>query len=146
MFHYVGASGVHDIYSQAHHPPSNPIPITKVDDRVGSTSIKIDPSRVCVVDVYVLVCFKLARTRQRWDRRVNAEPSFLSQVIAIVESKVPDRTGENSESGNYMHHLCDSAVPIRSKPGFLSDALPGCCVRMCYRTVNWRTLTVSSLV
>lgn len=38
--------GLHDIYIPSYRPERTPIPLEKVDDRIGSTAIKIDPSKI----------------------------------------------------------------------------------------------------
>ena len=38
--------GLHDIYIPSYRPERTPIPLEKVDDRIGSTAIKIEPSKI----------------------------------------------------------------------------------------------------
>jgi len=38
--------GLHDIYIPSYRPTRTPIPLTKVDDRIGSTAIPIDPAKI----------------------------------------------------------------------------------------------------
>ena len=38
--------GLHDIYIPSYRPVRQPIPLTKVDDRIGSTAIPIDPAKI----------------------------------------------------------------------------------------------------
>ena len=38
--------GLHDIYIPTYRPTRTPIPLTKVDERIGTTAIQIDPSKI----------------------------------------------------------------------------------------------------
>ena len=38
--------GLHDIYIPTYRPTRQPIPLTKVDERMGSTAINIDPAKI----------------------------------------------------------------------------------------------------
>ncbi|MFW1836836.1 propionyl-CoA--succinate CoA transferase, partial [Acinetobacter baumannii] len=38
--------GLHDIYIPTYRPTRTPIPLTKVDERLGTTAIQIDPSTI----------------------------------------------------------------------------------------------------
>ncbi|AOA57134.1 acetyl-CoA hydrolase/transferase family protein [Acinetobacter larvae] len=38
--------GLHDIYIPSYRPTRQPIPLTKVDQRIGTTAIQIDPSKI----------------------------------------------------------------------------------------------------
>lgn len=38
--------GIHDIYSVSAEPPAKPIMLQSVSDRIGTPSVKIDPSKV----------------------------------------------------------------------------------------------------
>lgn len=38
--------GLHDIYIPTYRPTRTPVPLTQVDDRIGSTAIPIDPAKI----------------------------------------------------------------------------------------------------
>ncbi|EPF70338.1 acetyl-CoA hydrolase/transferase family protein [Acinetobacter rudis] len=38
--------GLHDIYIPSYRPTRQPIPLTKIDERIGTTAIQIDPSKI----------------------------------------------------------------------------------------------------
>ncbi|MGL5159115.1 MAG: propionyl-CoA--succinate CoA transferase, partial [Acinetobacter junii] len=38
--------GLHDIYIPTYRPTRTPLPLTQVDDRIGSTAIPIDPAKI----------------------------------------------------------------------------------------------------
>ena len=38
--------GLHDIYIPTYRPTRTPLPLTQVDDRIGSTAIQIDPAKI----------------------------------------------------------------------------------------------------
>ncbi|MBR7890183.1 acetyl-CoA hydrolase/transferase family protein [Marinomonas sp. A79] len=46
MLHKPELEGLHDIYIPSYRPTRTPIPLVKVDDRIGSTAIPIDPSKI----------------------------------------------------------------------------------------------------
>lgn len=41
--------GLHDIYIPTYRPTRTPVPLTKVDDRIGTTAIAIDPSKIAAI-------------------------------------------------------------------------------------------------
>lgn len=41
--------GLHDIYIPTYRPTRTPIPLTKVDERIGTTAIQIDPAKSLVL-------------------------------------------------------------------------------------------------
>lgn len=44
--HQLGLEGLHDIYIPSYRPTRTPIPLVKVDDRIGSTAIPIEPEKI----------------------------------------------------------------------------------------------------
>lgn len=46
MLHQPELEGLHDIYIPSYRPTRTPVPLVKVDDRIGSTAIPIDPSKI----------------------------------------------------------------------------------------------------
>lgn len=46
MLHQPELEGLHDIYIPSYRPTRTPIPLVKVDDRIGSTAIEIDPAKI----------------------------------------------------------------------------------------------------
>ena len=46
MLHQPGLEGLHDIYIPSYRPTRTPVPLVKVDDRIGSTAIPIDPAKI----------------------------------------------------------------------------------------------------
>ncbi|MBU2924733.1 acetyl-CoA hydrolase/transferase family protein [Colwellia sp. 1_MG-2023] len=44
--HQPELEGLHDIYIPSYRPTRTPIPLVKVDDRIGSTAIPIDPAKI----------------------------------------------------------------------------------------------------
>ena len=46
MLHSPELEGLHDIYIPSYRPVRQPISLTKVDDRIGSTAIPIDPAKI----------------------------------------------------------------------------------------------------
>lgn len=46
MLHNPELEGLHDIYIPSYRPVRQPIPLTQVDDRIGSTAIPIDPAKI----------------------------------------------------------------------------------------------------
>ncbi|MDM1018911.1 acetyl-CoA hydrolase/transferase family protein [Acinetobacter sp. VNK23] len=42
----IAFEGLHDIYIPTYRPTRQPIPLTKVDERMGSTAINIDPAKI----------------------------------------------------------------------------------------------------
>jgi succinyl-CoA:acetate CoA-transferase len=46
LAHNSNLEGLHDIYIPTYRPTRTPIPLVKVDDRIGSTAIPIDPAKI----------------------------------------------------------------------------------------------------
>lgn len=46
MLHDPKLEGLHDIYIPSYRPTRTPVPLVKVDDRIGSTAIPIDPAKI----------------------------------------------------------------------------------------------------
>ncbi|MCK8130270.1 propionyl-CoA--succinate CoA transferase [Pseudoalteromonas sp. S1610] len=46
MLHQPELEGLHDIYIPSYRPTRTPLPLVKVDDRIGSTAIPIDPAKI----------------------------------------------------------------------------------------------------
>ncbi|MFA7903309.1 acetyl-CoA hydrolase/transferase family protein [Pseudomonas aeruginosa] len=46
LSHNPNLEGLHDIYIPTYRPTRTPIPLVKVDDRIGSTAIAIDPAKI----------------------------------------------------------------------------------------------------
>ncbi|KHM44640.1 acetyl-CoA hydrolase [Pseudoalteromonas distincta] len=46
MLHNPNLEGLHDIYIPSYRPTRQPMPLVKVDDRIGSTAIPIDPAKI----------------------------------------------------------------------------------------------------
>ncbi|MDF0733564.1 acetyl-CoA hydrolase/transferase family protein [Pseudomonas entomophila] len=46
LSHNANLEGLHDIYIPTYRPTRTPIPLVKVDDRIGSTAIPIDPAKI----------------------------------------------------------------------------------------------------
>jgi succinyl-CoA:acetate CoA-transferase len=46
MLHQPELEGLHDIYIPSYRPTRTPVPLVKVDDRIGSTAIPIDPVKI----------------------------------------------------------------------------------------------------
>lgn len=46
MLHQPELEGLHDIYIPSYRPTRTPVPLVKVDDRIGSTAIPIDPAKI----------------------------------------------------------------------------------------------------
>jgi len=46
MLHQSELEGLHDIYIPSYRPTRTPVPLVKVDDRIGSTAIPIDPAKI----------------------------------------------------------------------------------------------------
>ena len=46
MLHQPALEGLHDIYIPSYRPTRTPVPLVKVDDRIGSTAIPIDPAKI----------------------------------------------------------------------------------------------------
>lgn len=46
MLHQPEFEGLHDIYIPSYRPTRTPVPLVKVDDRIGSTAIPIDPAKI----------------------------------------------------------------------------------------------------
>lgn len=44
--HNENLEGLHDIYIPTYRPTRTPVPLVKVDDRIGSTAIPIDPAKI----------------------------------------------------------------------------------------------------
>ncbi|MFV3329815.1 acetyl-CoA hydrolase/transferase family protein [Pseudomonas sp. NY15437] len=49
--HNPNLEGLHDIYIPTYRPTRTPIPLTKVDDRIGSTAIPIPPEKIVAIVV-----------------------------------------------------------------------------------------------
>ncbi|MGC4009660.1 MAG: acetyl-CoA hydrolase/transferase family protein [Pseudomonas sp.] len=49
--HNTNLEGLHDIYIPTYRPTRTPIPLTKVDDRIGSTAIPIPPEKIVAIVV-----------------------------------------------------------------------------------------------
>ncbi|WP_259758382.1 acetyl-CoA hydrolase/transferase family protein [Pseudomonas sp. GCEP-101] len=49
--HNPNLEGLHDIYIPTYRPTRTPIPLTKVDDRIGSTAISIPPEKIVAIVV-----------------------------------------------------------------------------------------------
>jgi len=46
MLHNPNLEGLHDIYIPSYRPTRQPMPLVKVDDRIGSTAVPIDPAKI----------------------------------------------------------------------------------------------------
>ncbi|CAM3030789.1 acetyl-CoA hydrolase/transferase family protein [Pseudoalteromonas distincta] len=46
MLHNPNLEGLHDIYIPSYRPTRQPMPLVKIDDRIGSTAIPIDPAKI----------------------------------------------------------------------------------------------------
>ncbi len=46
LLHQPELEGLHDIYIPSYRPTRTPVPLVKVDDRIGSTAIPIDPAKI----------------------------------------------------------------------------------------------------
>jgi succinyl-CoA:acetate CoA-transferase len=46
MLHQPELEGLHDIYIPSYRPTRTPVPLVKVDDRIGSAAIPIDPAKI----------------------------------------------------------------------------------------------------
>lgn len=46
MLHNPNLEGLHDIYIPSYRPTRQPMPLVKVDDRIGSTAIPINPAKI----------------------------------------------------------------------------------------------------
>ena len=51
MAHNRNLEGLHDIYIPSYRPTRTPIPLVKVDDRIGSTAIPIPPEKIVAIVV-----------------------------------------------------------------------------------------------
>src|SRR5471032_1223611 len=49
LAHNPNLEGLHDIYIPSYRPTRTPIPLVKVDDRIGSTAIPIDPAKIVAI-------------------------------------------------------------------------------------------------
>src|SRR3546814_301080 len=49
LAHNLNLEGLHDIYFPGERPNRGPIPLTKVDDRLGATSIPVDPAKIAAI-------------------------------------------------------------------------------------------------
>lgn len=47
--HNPNLEGLHDIYIPSYRPTRTPVPLVKVDDRIGSTAIPIDPAKIAAI-------------------------------------------------------------------------------------------------
>ena len=47
--HRADLEGLHDIYIPTYRPSRTPLPLVKVDDRIGSTAIPIDPAKIVAI-------------------------------------------------------------------------------------------------
>ncbi|CAD5107391.1 acetyl-CoA hydrolase/transferase family protein [Zestomonas carbonaria] len=51
LAHNPNLEGLHDIYIPTYRPTRTPIPLTRADDRIGSTAIPIDPAKIVAIVV-----------------------------------------------------------------------------------------------
>src|SRR5690554_47615 len=51
LAHNPNLEGLHDIYIPTYRPNRQPIPLLKVDDRIGTPAIPVDPSRIAAIVV-----------------------------------------------------------------------------------------------
>ncbi|WP_342247111.1 acetyl-CoA hydrolase/transferase family protein [Pseudomonas sp. OTU5201] len=49
LAHNPNLEGLHDIYIPTYRPTRTPIPLTRVDDRIGSSAIPIDPAKIAAI-------------------------------------------------------------------------------------------------
>lgn len=49
LAHNPNLEGLHDIYIPTYRPTRTPIPLTRVDDRIGTTAIPIDPAKIAAI-------------------------------------------------------------------------------------------------
>ncbi|WP_277053013.1 acetyl-CoA hydrolase/transferase family protein [Zestomonas thermotolerans] len=49
LAHHTNLEGLHDIYIPTYRPTRTPIPLTRVDDRIGTPAIPIDPAKIVAV-------------------------------------------------------------------------------------------------
>ena len=49
LAHNPNLEGLHDIYIPTYRPTRTPIPLTRVDDRIGGTAIPIDPAKIAAI-------------------------------------------------------------------------------------------------
>lgn len=98
--------GVHDIYSPENPPYTQPIPITKVNDRIGTSYIKCDPSKVIAVVQSDIP--DNGRTVSPVDDEFR---SMAANLIGFLHSEV--------EHGR----LCNPLPPIQAGVGSVSNAV-----------------------
>ena len=65
LAHNPDLEGLHDIYIPTYRPTRTPIPLVKVDDRIGSTAIPIPPEKIAAKHAHHLSLKNNARCRWR---------------------------------------------------------------------------------
>ena len=83
--------GLHDIYIPTYRPTRTPVPLTKVDDRIGSTAIQIDPAKIVGIvfndtaDSPSTVTAPDAETKVS---QITSLPSLKKKLLQVVWRKI----------------------------------------------------------
>jgi succinyl-CoA:acetate CoA-transferase len=105
--------GIHDIYTPEDPPKRQPIPILKADDRIGTTYIKTDPSKI-----EAIVITNKKDTPRPFSPIDDTSRSISSHLIEFLKNEVahgrlpkdllPLQSGVGSVSNAVLHGLIDS--------------------------------------
>ncbi|WP_048602076.1 acetyl-CoA hydrolase/transferase family protein [Rubeoparvulum massiliense] len=105
--------GMHDIYTPAEQGEREPIPLTSVDQRIGTTSIKVDPAKVKAVVISELPDSPstIAEPDEETQQMANHLLSFLRQEVKagrLPANLMPLQSGIGSVANAVLHGFLDS--------------------------------------
>lgn len=106
LAHPAELEGLHDVYFPAKRPNRGPIPLTKVDDRIGTTYIPCDPERI--------VAIVINNTEDSYSKVLPGDDetqAIADHLVAFFEKEV--------EAGN----MTSSLLPLQAGVGTIANAV-----------------------
>lgn len=106
--------GVHDIYIPGERPERQPIPLTSVSQRIGSTSISVDPDRIAAIVITDSVDSPSTNLPPDDETRAIARHvvDFFSAEVAagrLTPSLLPLQAGIGTIANAVLHGLVESS-------------------------------------
>ncbi|MCY1344715.1 Succinyl-CoA:coenzyme A transferase [compost metagenome] len=106
LAHNPNLEGLHDIYIPTYRPTRTPIPLTRVDDRIGGTAIPIDPAKIAAIVI----------TEQADSLSTVLPPDHETQAIA---DHLIDFFKREVETGR----MSNSLAPLQAGIGSIANAV-----------------------
>lgn len=113
--HHPNLEGLHDIYIPTYRPTRTPLPLTQVDDRIGSSAIAIDPAKIVAIvyseqpDSPSTILPPDAETRAIADHLID----FFEKEVAekrLGKNLAPLQAGIGSIANSVMNGLLNSSL------------------------------------